>query len=168
MPTCANTLSETIAAYMDGNPKAVLYGMGVADGETWALGLGQAAQARHPNRCWDAPASEASLTGMLVGLSDLGWHGILVHCRSNFMWLGADALVNHAFQWDRMYGRKPRFTIVSVVGDTPGQGAQHDGYRPILWLGFESLSEALKYDGMSFYEVPLSRLRAEAPCESAS
>jgi len=160
MPSYARRLSETLADYMAENPRALLFGVGVADGKTWALGLGEVPQRRVPERCWDAPACEETLTGMLLGLSDLGWHGILVHCRSNFVHRGHDPIVNHAFQWDAMYGRKPRFTVISVVGDTPGQGDQHDGYKPVEWRSHADLANALRWPGMSFYEVPLSRLRA--------
>jgi pyruvate/2-oxoglutarate/acetoin dehydrogenase E1 component len=159
MTTYAQTLSEQIADYMAANPKTVLYGMGVADGATWALGLGKAAHARFPERCWDAPACEATLTGMLIGLSDLGWQGILVHCRSNFAALGLDMEHNHMRHWEHLYGRKPLYTMICIVGDTRGQGAQHSS--GLEFAERESLQTALS--GGYVYEVPLSKLREEVP-----
>ncbi len=155
MTTYARILSEQIADYMAAHPKTVLYGMGVADGSTWALGLGEVPAQRFPERCWDAPACEATLTGMLIGLSDLGWQGILVHCRTNFLLLGTDMLDNHAQPWERLYGRRPKFTIISVWGDTPGQGEQHSA------SDYDTRDLASALSGGYRYEVPLSKLRSE-------
>lgn len=159
MPSCARRLSEQLADYMATNPKAVLYGMGVADGATWALGLGEVPHARFPDRCWDAPACEATLTGMALGLSDMGWHPILVHCRTNFRWLAEDMMRNHVWRWKTMYGREPHITIICAWGDTAGQGAQHNDGGWCACGG--ELADALA-GGVHIWEVPLSWLRKEA------
>jgi pyruvate/2-oxoglutarate/acetoin dehydrogenase E1 component len=80
-----------------------------------------------PDRVFDTPLAEDSMTGVAIGAALAGLRPIHVHIRMDFVLLAMNQLVNIAAKSRYMYGGSVRVPIVvrSVIGRSWGQGAQH-------------------------------------------
>jgi len=109
------------------NPRALVYGLGVTDftgifGTT--LGL---EKEFGPERVFDTPLAEESMTGFAVGAALNGLYPIHIHIRTDFMLLAMNQIVNSIAKYKYMYGGlfKLPMLIRAVIGRSWGQGAQH-------------------------------------------
>lgn len=109
------------------NPNVICFGLGVDDpkgvfGTT--LGL---KEKFGPERVFDMPTAENSMTGIAVGAALSGLRPVLTHQRLDFALLSMDQLVNNAAKWRFMFGgkRSVPLTVRMILGRGWGQGPTH-------------------------------------------
>jgi pyruvate dehydrogenase E1 component beta subunit len=78
-------------------------------------------------RVFDTPVSENAMTGMAVGAAISGMRPIIVHPRMDFMFYGADPIINQAANWSYIFGNKISLPVVfwGIINRGGEQGAQH-------------------------------------------
>lgn len=125
--TYAEALNEAMTQEMERDPKVFVYGIGVPDhkgifGTT--LGL---AEKFGPERCFDTPIAENSMTGLGLGAALNGLRPIHVHIRVDFLLLAMNQIVNMISPYCYSTGGKKGVPLVirAVVGRGWGQGFQH-------------------------------------------
>lgn len=121
-----DALREAQDQMMEKDPSVFVIGLGVsypkgADGTTTGL------KAKYPDRVFDTPVSEASVTGMAVGAAINGLRPIVHHGRVEFALLASDAIFTQAAKWNYMFGGgNPVPAVFRInVGRQWGNGPQH-------------------------------------------
>jgi len=104
-----------------------------------------------PERNFDAPICENTLTGIAIGASLSGMRPVLVHMRTDFMLVSMDQLVNHAAKWKYMFGGKISAPVVirAIIGGGWGSAAQHSQPLQALFAhipGLKIVMPATAYD----------------------
>ncbi len=117
---------ESTLQSMELDPAIFIMGLGVsyqngADGTTKGL------KARFPDRIFDTPVSESSVTGAGVGAAIAGMRPIIHHGRVEFALYALDQIVTQAAKWNYMFGGGNPVPIVFriAVGRQWGNGPQH-------------------------------------------
>lgn len=119
-------LKEATDQLMQADNSVYVIGLGVsykngADGTTALL------KEKYPERIFDVPVSEASVTGMAVGSAINGLKPIVHHGRVEFSLLASDQIFTQAAKWNYMFGGDNNVPIVFriAVGRQWGNGPQH-------------------------------------------
>jgi pyruvate/2-oxoglutarate/acetoin dehydrogenase E1 component len=123
----AEALFDATVQEMERDPSVFVFGLGVDDprgihGTT--LGL---AERFGPERCFDTPLAEDSMTGVAVGAALAGLRPVHVHERVDFLLLCMNQLVNVAAKARYTWAGATRvpLTVRAAVGRSWGQGPQH-------------------------------------------
>lgn len=121
-----DAIRDSTRQCMEADPKIFILGLGVsyqngADGTTTGL------KQQFPDRIFDTPVSEASLTGAGVGAAVSGMRPIIHHGRVEFALFAIDQIVTQAAKWNYMFGGGNPVPIVFriAVGRQWGNGPQH-------------------------------------------
>ena len=125
--TYCQALNEAFVQEMERDPSVFVYGLGVPDHKR-AFGTTAGLLERFgPERCFDTPLSEDSLTGFGLGAAINGLRPVHVHMRVDFLLLAMNQLVNMVSGYRYMSGGELEvpLTIRAVVGRGWGQGSQH-------------------------------------------
>ena len=155
----AQIVSRAIAAGMARNRTAILMAEGTGC-KGHVLGLAKDAWARFPKRCLDMPICEDMQVGMAIGMALDGRSSIIIFQRADFMYRAADQIVNHLLVWPGLYHVQLPVTLISVWGDTPGQGPQHSksfDLMPHAYLG-ELENQIAKGRTPKYFEIAKSTL----------
>ena len=107
--------------------KIIIYGLGVDDPKAMYETLTKFPEFFGPNRCFDTPLSEDSLTGYGIGLAISGFKPIHVHQRTDFLLLCCNQLINIAAKVKYISDGKLScpFVVRAITGRSWGQGGQH-------------------------------------------
>ena len=123
----AEAIRESLFQEMERDPSVFVYGIGVPDfkgifGTTVGL-----ADRFGPNRCFDTPLSEDSMTGFALGAALKGMRPVHVHIRADFLLLAMNQIVNMMSCHNYMTGGHTPAPVVirAIIGRGWGQGAQH-------------------------------------------
>lgn len=109
------------------NPNVIIFGQGVDDHKgTFGSTLGLA-QEFGPDRVFDMPLAEESMTGIAIGSALNGLYPIQTHIRVDFVLLAMNQIVNLAAAYKYMFGGRFEVPMLirMIVGRSWGQGAQH-------------------------------------------
>jgi len=126
-------INETLIEEMERDSKVILYGEDVEIsmfGDTTGL-----LERFGPDRIWNSPICEATLTGMAVGAAAAGYRVILHMMFSNFLYTGFDAIANQMAKLRLMTGGQIKLPITVLAGYGGGgcNAAQHsDTPYPVL------------------------------------
>ena len=125
--TFVEAIRDALDVAMQLDPHLICYGLGVPDpkgifGSTAGLAAKYGEQ-----RVFDAPTSEAAMTGVAVGAALRGVRSVTVHQRLDFFFLAMDQLINSAAKWHFMFGGQRSVPIVIrlILGRGWGQGPTH-------------------------------------------
>jgi len=125
--TYAQALYEALESEMNLDERVFVYGLGVDDvkgmyGTTKDLHLKFS-----PDRCFDTPISEDSMTGLGIGAALAGFRPVHVHQRMDFLLLCMNQLINMAAKMHYVYDKEYSVPLVvrAIIGRSWGQGAQH-------------------------------------------
>ena len=112
---------------MSKDKKVLIYGLGVDDPKAMYETLSLFPKIFGPNRCYDTPLSEDSLTGYGIGLAISGFKPIHVHQRTDFLLLCCNQLINIAAKVKYMSNGEISCPLVvrAITGRSWGQGSQH-------------------------------------------
>ena len=119
--------AKAIALSMRRDKNVLVYGLGVDDPKGMygtTLGL---VDEFGPERCFDTPLSEDSMTGMGIGLAMAGYRPIHVHQRFDFLLLCMNQLINMAAKVKYLSNGNLSCPLIirAIIGRSWGQGAQH-------------------------------------------
>ena len=116
-----------IGKQMTLDEKVLVYGLGVDDPKAMYGTLRDFPSIFGPNRCYDTPLSEDSLTGYGIGLALAGFKPIHVHQRTDFLLLCCNQLINMAAKIKYLSNGKYNcpFVVRAITGRSWGQGSQH-------------------------------------------
>ena len=126
---------------LSANNKSYILGLGVnypngADGSTKELAH------LYPDRVLDTPVSEASATGMCVGMATMGLNTIAHYGRIEFAMYAFDQIFTQAAKWDYMFGGNYncKFSARINIGRQWGNGPQHTANYNSLLLNTPGLN----------------------------
>jgi len=120
-------INEAIYQAMDSDKKIVCYGLGVTDPRRVFYTTEKLVEKFGKDRVFDIPTSENALTGVAIGLANLGSKVILSHQRVDFSFLSMDQIINSLSKWYYMFGgaKNLSITIRLIIGRGWGQGPTH-------------------------------------------
>lgn len=122
-----DALREAVVQEMDADPRVFVYGVGVPT-HAKIFGTTEGLLERFgPERCFDTPICEESMTGFGLGAAIGGLRPIHVHIRVDFLLLAMNELVNmvSTYSYGSLGRVKVPLVIRVVVGRGWGQGYQH-------------------------------------------
>ncbi len=120
-------LREAVVQEMDRDPSVFVYGIGVPDHKS-IFGTTQGLVQRFgPERCFDTPLAEDTMTGFGLGAALNGLRPINVHIRVDFLLLAMNQLANMVSAYRYLSGGTLEVPLVirAVIGRGWGQGFQH-------------------------------------------
>ena len=120
-------LNEAISQEMERDPNVFIYGLGVPDHKRIFGSTASLLEKFGPERCFDTPLSEDSLTGFALGAAINGLRPIHVHMRVDFLLLAMNQLTNMVSGYRYVTGGdlKAPMVIRAIIGRGWGQGFQH-------------------------------------------
>ncbi len=123
----SQAINEGIYQSMKADKKIICYGLGMTDPRRIFNTTEKLVEEFGENRVFDVPTSENALTGIAVGLANLGSKVILSHQRVDFSFLSMDQIINSLSKWHYMFGgqRNLSITIRMIIGRGWGQGPTH-------------------------------------------
>jgi len=127
MITYCEALNEAMLQEMEADPTVFVYGIGVPDHKRIFGSTNNILERFGPDRCFDTPIAEDSMTGLGVGAAINGLRPIHVHIRVDFLLLAMNQLANMASSFRYCSGGALGVPMVvrAVVGRGWGQGCQH-------------------------------------------
>lgn len=143
--TFAEAIHEAQNQAMAADPAVVVMGEGVDDATGifgTCLGLEEKFGA---DRVFDLPIAENTCTGAALGMALTGLKPIYVHMRADFLFMGADQLVNHLAKWKYMTSGRQCAPVVirAIIGRGWGSGAQHSQSPQGMFLQAPGLAVAM-------------------------
>tara|TARA_Y100000991_G_C21952593_1_gene340481 strand:+ start:410 stop:1456 length:1047 start_codon:yes stop_codon:yes gene_type:complete len=125
--TYSKAIWLAIGKKMQEDSKIIVYGLGVDDPKAMYQTLSDFPTIFGPERCFDTPLSEDSLTGYGIGLAINGYKPIHVHQRTDFLLLCCNQLINIAAKIKYLSNGELNcpFVIRAITGRSWGQGSQH-------------------------------------------
>lgn len=122
----AEIIDETFGKIFQNHPNSIAIGLGANDPKAY-FGTTKKIKENFPNRVFDMPISENSMTGVVIGASLRGLSPILMHQRVDFSLLSLEQIINQAAKWYYMFDGKKSVPIVirMIIGRGWGQGPQH-------------------------------------------
>lgn len=120
-------INEAIYQAMKSDRKVICFGLGVTDPRRVFYSTEGLVEKFGNERVFDIPTSENALTGVAIGLANLGSKVILSHQRVDFSFLSMDQIINSLSKWHYMFGGKQNLsvTIRLIIGRGWGQGPTH-------------------------------------------
>jgi pyruvate/2-oxoglutarate/acetoin dehydrogenase E1 component len=125
--TYCEAINEAIHQEMERDSRVFVYGIGVPDHKNIFDSTSGILERFGPNRCFDTPIAEDSMTGFGLGAAINGLRPIHVHIRVDFLLLAMNQLANMVSSFHYGSGGKTAVPLVirAVVGRGWGQGYQH-------------------------------------------
>ncbi len=125
--TYCQALNDAIIQEMERDESIFVYGIGVPDHKKIFGSTESILERFGPQRCFDTPIAEDSMTGIGIGAALNGMRLIHIHIRVDFLLLAMNQLINMASTISYGSGGKLNVPIVirAVIGRGWGQGYQH-------------------------------------------
>lgn len=125
--TYEQALALALHQEMERDPTVFVYGIGVPDHKRIFGTTNGILESFGPDRCFDTPIAEDSMTGFGLGAAVKGLRPVHVHIRVDFLVLALNQLVNMVSSFNYTAGGKVKvpLTIRAVAGRGWGQGCQH-------------------------------------------
>ncbi|MFC1908571.1 alpha-ketoacid dehydrogenase subunit beta [Chloroflexota bacterium] len=120
-------LNEALSQEMERDPSVFVYGISVPDHKRIFGTTAGLLEKFGPERCFDTPLCEDSMTGFGVGAALNGMRPVHVHMRVDFLLLAMNQLANMACSYRYASGGKLKVPMVirAIIGRGWGQGFQH-------------------------------------------
>ncbi len=125
--TYCDALNEAMAQEMERDPNIFVYGIGVPDHKKIFGSTAGLVERFGPERCFDTPLCEDTMTGFGLGAAINGMTPIHVHGRVEFLLLAMNQLANQVSSctYSTRAGLKIPLVIRAIIGRGWGQGFQH-------------------------------------------
>lgn len=125
--TYCQAINDAVVQEMERDASVFVYGIGVPDHKKIFGSTNDILESFGPERCFDTPIAEDSMTGIGIGAALNGMRPIHVHIRVDFLLLAVNQLVNMASTISYGSGGKLKVPMVirAIVGRGWGQGFQH-------------------------------------------
>jgi pyruvate dehydrogenase E1 component beta subunit len=158
-------IAEGLVQGMERDPDVFVMGIGVDDHKGVFGTTGQAFARFGPSRVFDVPIAEQAMTGLAIGAAAMGKRPVIVHPRTDFLFLATDQMINLAAKWRYMYQGASAVPIVvrSIVGKGWGQGATHSQSLQSLFGHFPGLQVVMPALPRDAKGLLLAALESRAP-----
>ena len=125
--TYCEALNEALTQEMERDQTIFVYGIGVPDHKRVFGSTAGLVEKFGPERCFDTPLSEDTMTGFGLGAAMNGLRPIHIHIRVDFLLLAMNQLANMLCGYTYVSGGtlKAPMVIRAVIGRGWGQGFQH-------------------------------------------
>lgn len=125
--TFNKAINEAIYQSMNFDKKVICYGLGATDPRRVFYSTENLVEKFGKNRVFDIPTSENAMTGVAIGLANMGSKVVISHQRVDFSFLSMDQIVNNLSKWHYMFGglKNLSITIRLIIGRGWGQGPTH-------------------------------------------
>ena len=122
----SDNLDDTFVKMFKKDKSIIMMGLGINDPKK-IFNTTDKVSNKFPNRVFDVPISENSISGIAIGCALNNLKPILTHQRLDFSLLTLDQIVNQAAKWFYMFDGKKNVPLVIrlIVGRGWGQGPQH-------------------------------------------
>src|SRR3989338_11227399 len=163
--TFREAISEAFVQAFSQDPALVMMGCGVTDPKGIFGTTVEVAKKIGRDRDFDVPLSENAITGIAIGAAICGLRPVVVHQRSDFLFLTMDQIANNAAKWKYMSGGKLSVPIVirSIVGRGWGQAAQHSQNLHGILAHIPGLKVVLPSDPYDAKGLMLTSLHSHSP-----
>jgi pyruvate/2-oxoglutarate/acetoin dehydrogenase E1 component len=161
----SEAIGRGITQSMELDPNIFMTGLAV-DYSSGIFGSTLEPMEKFPNRVFDSPAMENSLTGIAVGAAVMGKRPIIVHPRCDFMFLSFDMIINLAAKWKYMYGGNAGtvpIVVRAIIGKGWGQGASHSQSIQSLLGHFPGLYVLMPSFPADAKGLMISAMRSNSP-----
>ncbi len=127
MISYCEAINEAVIQEMARDPSVFIYGIGVPDHKKIFGSTEKILETFGPQRCFDTPIAEDSMTGLALGAAINGLRPIHVHIRVDFLLLAMNQIANLMSSYRYGCGGKKGAPLVirAIVGRGWGQGFQH-------------------------------------------
>lgn len=134
-------INEALTQAMERFSEVFILGQGVDDPGAMFGTTKNLSEKFGPERVFDTPVSEDSITGFCVGAAMNGLRPVYMHNRPDFLLLTFNQLVSHASKYHFMSNGKFKVPMVvwSAIGRGWGSGAQHTQAIQGLLMGVPGL-----------------------------
>jgi pyruvate dehydrogenase E1 component beta subunit len=158
-------IAEGLVQGMERDPGVFVLGIGVDDHKGVFGTTGEAFARFGPERVFDVPIAEQAMTGLAIGAAAMGKRPVVVHPRTDFLFLATDQMINLAAKWRYMYQGASEVPIVvrSIVGKGWGQGATHSQSLQSLFGHFPGLHVVMPALPRDAKGLMLAALQSRAP-----
>ena len=158
-------LNEAMSQEMERDSNVFVYGIGVPDHKTIfgsTLGL---VEKFGPERCFDTPLCEDSMTGFGLGAAINGMRPIHVHIRVDFLLLAMNQLANMVSSYRYVTRGKLDVPMVirAVIGRGWGQGFQHSKSMYSVFAHIPGLKVVLPTTPRDAKGLLISAIREDNP-----
>lgn len=125
--TYCQAVNEALSQEMERDSSVFIYGIGVPDHKRVFGSTAGLLEKFGPERCFDTPLAEDSMTGFGIGAAINGMRPVHVHMRADFLLLAMNQLANMASAYRYITDGKLKVPLVirAVIGRGWGQGYQH-------------------------------------------
>lgn len=125
--TYCEALNEAMSQEMERDSSVFVYGIGVPDHKRVFDSTTGLVEKFGPERCFDTPLCEDSMTGFGLGAAINGMRPIHIHIRVDFLLLAMNQLANMVSAYRYISGGKLTVPLVirAIIGRGWGQGFQH-------------------------------------------
>ena len=158
-------LNEAMFQEMERDSSVFVYGIGVPDhkkifGSTVGL-----LEKFGPDRCFDTPLCEDSMTGFGLGAAINGLRPIHIHIRMDFLLLAMNQLTNMVSAYRYATGGKLKVPLVirAVIGRGWGQGFQHSKSMHSVFAHIPGLKVVLPTTPRDAKGLLISAIRDDNP-----
>ena len=150
---------------MEEDEKILVYGLGVDDPKAMYGTLSEFPDIFGPDRCFDTPLSEDSLTGYGIGLAINGYKPIHVHQRTDFLLLCCNQLINIAAKVKYLSDGQLScpFVVRAITGRSWGQGSQHSQSFHSLFANIPGLRVLTPSTPQDVYNTYLNVFKEKIP-----
>lgn len=165
MISYADAVAEAHVQSLQRDKNAFIMGVGVADA-TGIFGTTKAAAQKFgPERVFNTPMAENTLTGACVGAACMGMRPVIVHARNDFLLLTLDQIVNHAAKWRYMSDGKLEIPMLvrAVIGRGWGQAAQHSQSLQATFMHFPGLQVIMPSNAYDAKGLILAAMESDMP-----
>ena len=158
-------LNEALHQEMARDPSTFVYGLGVPDRMSVFGSLVGIRERFGPERCFDTPLCEDTMTGFGLGAAINGLRPIHVHIRVDFLLLAMNQLVNMVSTFSYSTGGRLKVPLVirAVVGRGWGQGYQHSKSLHALFAHIPGLKVVLPTTPRDAKGVLIAAIRDDNP-----
>lgn len=162
--TCAASIAEATVQAMRDDPNVTVFGLHVTD-PNGIFGTTVPAFKAFPDRVFETPIMEASMTSILGGASMVGMRPLHIHARNDFLLLCLSQLGNELSKWHYMSGGALNVPLVirAIVGRSRGQGAQHSQSLQSIFAHFPGMHVVAPSNAYDAKGLLLTALTGKVP-----
>jgi pyruvate dehydrogenase E1 component beta subunit len=158
-------INEAMRQEMERDPNIFVYGIGVSDHKRiFGTTIGLLEQFG-PQRCFDTPLCEDTMTGFGLGAAINGLRPIHIHMRMDFLLLAMNQLANMVSSYTYTTGGKTKVPLVirAIVGRGWGQGYQHSKSMHSVFAHIPGLKVVLPTTPKDAKGLLISAIRDDNP-----
>jgi len=166
--TMVAALNRALGDALEADPKVLLFGEDVADGEGGGVvGISRGLSTRFGNeRVRSTPIAEQAIIGAAIGSSLNGWKPVAEIMLMNFTTVAMDMLVNHAAKLRFMSGGQTGvpITVRTMTGAGIASGGQHADYLEAWFAHVAGLKVVAPSNPQDAYGLLRSCIDDPDPC----